>query len=366
VGSVRFLSAFLFVLCLQVPVRASSQTPSKVEPTGGHQVAESAATTTGNQSKAISLDVEAADKTGAPISDLHAEDFKVLDNGHPQNITSVQAVGFRGPQNGAPVEVILAIDAINMGKEALTEEFDWLHRYLDGKGGQLDLPTSFVFLEDQTIKTQNHPTRDGAALARYLDSNRPGFRALRTSTNGWGEVQREEISLKALDYLAAEAGKRPGRKLLIWISPGWRTGNDPNTRAIGKSEQSLFARIITVWDELRKAQMTLDMIDPTISGGRVFDFNYQPFLKGVSEARNAEYGHLLLPALAAQSGGQVLYGYSDLPSLIDRCVADGSSYYVVTYDIPQASHADEFHAIEIKINRPGVAARTRAGYYAQP
>jgi len=361
---VRFLLLSVLVLCLHAAVGAGSQGPSKIESTGGPQ--PSAAVANGDRSKTISLDVEAADKAGAPVSDLRPEDFKVLDNGGSQNITSVQTLSPKGEPNGAPVEIILAIDAINMGKVALTEEFDWLRKYLDGKGGQLDLPTSFVFLEDQTIKTQSHPTRDAAALARYLDSNRPGFRALRTSTNGWGEVQREEISLKALDYLAVEAAKRPGRKILIWISPGWDTGNDPNTRGIGKSEKSLFARIVTVWDELRKAQMTLDMIDPTISGGRVFDFNYQAFLKGASEVRDAEYGHLLLAALAAQSGGQVLYGYSDLPALIDRCAADGSSYYVVTYDLPPASRSDEYHAVEVKIDRPGVAARTRGGYYAQP
>lgn len=359
-----FFSAILLVLWLYVPARAGSQIPSKAEPTGGQPVAEFAAPTTG---KTISLDVEAVDKTGAPISGLHAGDFTILDNGQPQNITSIRAITLKGAQNPAPVEIILAIDAINIGKEALTEEFDWLHKYLGGKGGQLDLPTSFAFFEDRTIKMQNHPSRDAAAMARYLDSNRPGFRALRTWSNGWGDVEREEICLKALEYLATQGEKRPGRKLLLWIGPGWGSGNDPNAHGIGaKEQQGLFAGIVTAWDELRKAQMTLDMIDPTISSGRIFDFNYKSFLKGVPEARHAEYGYLLLPALATQSGGQVLYGSSDLPALIDRCVADASSYYVVTYDLPLASHANEYHAIEIKIDQPGVTTRTRVGYYAQP
>ena len=109
-----------------------------------------------------------------------------------------------------------------------------------GKAANFDLPTSFVFLEDQTIKTQSHPTRDAAALARYLDSNRPGFRALRTSTNGWGEVRREEISLKALDYLAFEAAKRPGRKILIWISPGGTPGTI-RTRVGSESRKGAFS-----------------------------------------------------------------------------------------------------------------------------
>ena len=143
-------------------------------------------------------------------------------------------------------------------------------------------------------------------------------------------------------------------------------GPDPNERSVGKSQQKLFDGIVAVRDKLRKARVTLEMIDPTISGGRIFNFNYQPFVKGVSEARNAKYGDLMLPVLVAQSGGQVLYGSTDLPGLIERSIADAGPYYVVTYDPPPALHASEYHAVEIKVDRPGVETRTRTGYYAHP
>jgi VWFA-related protein len=337
-----------------------------MEPMGRPPVAEPAAVATSQPSRTISLDVEVADKNGASVADLHTDDFTVLDNRQQQSIASVQAVGITSAQREAPAEVILAIDAINVGKEMLIQEFDWLHKYLDGKGPQLDLPTSFAFLEDQAFTMQNHPTRDAAALARFLESNRPGLRALRTSSGRWGAVERERISLHALEHLAAQAEKRPGRKLLLWIGPGWGSGGDAGGRMIGKGQQNLFTVIVSVWNELRDARITLDMVDPTVSGGRIFDFNYKVFLKGASEPRNAVYGDLLLPALAAQSGGQVLYGSTDLPGLIDRCVADAHSYYVVTYVMPPAARANEYHAVDIKIGQPGASARTRAGYYAQP
>ena len=248
----------------------------------------------------------------------------------------------------------------------MIQEFDWLHEYLHQSGKQLALPTSFAFLEDPNVTLQNHPTRDTDALARFLDKNRTGFRALRTSSGGWGEIEREQISLSELRSIAAQAEQRPGRKILLWIGPGWGEGPDPNARPIGKTRLKLLNEIIAESDELRTARITLEMVDPTISGGRIFNFNYEPFVKGVSDARNAEFGHLMLPALAARSGGQVLYGSTDLPALIDRCVADASSFYVVTYVPPPASRANEYHAIEIKIDRPDVVARTRAGYYAEP
>ena len=363
---VRTLSAPLVVLVLSAPWLAYSQAPAAMKLTGNQPPADSRPTAIADRSHSISFDVAALDKTGAPIVGLKAEDFTVFDNSRQQDLLSVDAITRTSVQPEDPVEVILAIDAVNAGKEALTEEFDWLHKYLDNSGKQLALPTSFAFLQDQNVTMQNHPTRDTAELSRFLDSNRTGFRALRTSSGGWGEIEREQISLNELNSIAAKVEKRPGRKLLLWIGPGWGEGPDPDARPIGKAQMKLFNQIVGEWDTLRKARVTLDVIDPTISGGRIFNFNYQPFVKGASVARDAQYGHLMLPALAAQSGGQVLYGSTDLPGLIDRCVADANSYYVVTYDMPAARHEDEYHAIEVKVDRPGVVARTRAGYYAQP
>jgi VWFA-related protein len=70
--------------------------------------------------------------------------------------------------------------------------------------------------------------------------------------------------------------------------------------------------------------------------------------------------------LATQSGGQVLFGNNDLASLIDRCVRDATSYYVVSYKPPVAGHANEYHALDVQVDRPGLKVHTRTGYYAQP
>jgi len=90
------------------------------------------------------------------------------------------------------------------------------------------------------------------------------------------------------------------------------------------------------------------------------------YVKGVSDPNHVDLGDLSLPVLATQTGGQVLMGSSDLTSLIDRCIADAKTYYVLTYNPPPAAHPDEYHGIEVKVDRPGLTARTRTGYYSQP
>jgi hypothetical protein len=73
-----------------------------------------------------------------------------------------------------------------------------------------------------------------------------------------------------------------------------------------------------------------------------------------------------LQVLAAQSGGLVLNSTNDLASAIADCVSDADAFYVLSFDSARADHANEFHALEVKVDKPGLTARTRMGYYAQP
>jgi VWFA-related protein len=186
---------------------------------------------------------------------------------------------------------------------------------------------------------------------------------LKNSTGLDGGEEREMTSLKALQYLCEKSSGRPGRKLLIWISPGWSGISDPVWLGSQKEQQKTFDGIVLHTNSLREARLTLDSIDPTTN---IPDSYYKRFLKGAIEPKKADYGHLLLQVLATQSGGQVLAGNVELPALIDRCVADASAYYIVTYNRPPAARDDEYHEIEVQVQKPGLKSRTRTGYYAQP
>jgi hypothetical protein len=79
---------------------------------------------------------------------------------------------------------------------------------------------------------------------------------------------------------------------------------------------------------------------------------------------------LALAVLAVQSGGLVLNGSNDLPAAMANEIAqsagDARSFYVLTFQAAQAEHANEYHNLQVKIDQPGVTARTRTGYYARP
>jgi hypothetical protein len=118
---------------------------------------------------------------------------------------------------------------------------------------------------------------------------------------------------------------------------------------------------------LREAHATLDSIDPLgmDDAGGLGNVYYQNFLEGVPSANKFQSGDLTLGVIAVQSGGQVLNRSNNVASLVASCVADAKAYYTLSFDSSAADHPDEYHSLEVKIDKPGLIARTRTGYYAQ-
>ena len=51
---------------------------------------------------------------------------------------------------------------------------------------------------------------------------------------------------------------------------------------------------------------------------------------------------------------------------IASAVADANSFYVLTFEGLVGDGPNEYHSLEIKLDKPGLKVRTRTGYYAQP
>ena len=336
----------------------ASEAQKKVVP------AESTAVATGNTNPAMTLDVVVTDKSGAPVAGLQPEDFKLLDNKQPVSLASVRETRGFGPHADPPVEVFLVIDAINVRFLARANQRQWLTDFLKEDGKELPLPTSLAVLTDNGIEEQNRPTRDGNDLLRVLDASYAGFRQIHGYEGLQGALLREEESLKALNVFAVQQSKRPGRKLFIWLGAGWGVASNPSWTGGPKKLQRIYDYIALLSTALREARMTLYEVIPASGVGR--GDIYKTYVKGVYDPKHADLGDLSLPVLATQTGGQVLIGSSDLPALIDRCIADARAYYQLTFIPPPASHPDEYHGIEVVVDKPGLKARTRAGYYSQP
>ena len=312
----------------------------------------------------ITLDVVAADRTGQTLPGLQQQDFTLLDNKQPQKITAFHAVA--GPTVDPPVEVILVVDEVNSSFHDVVIARQQIEKFLGQNSGELIRPVSIVFFTDSGA-TGTTPSRDAKAVIADLNQNEHGLRNTKRSQGIYGAVERLNLSLHTLGQIADYETPRPGRKLLVWISPGWTYLSSPRVEPLSSTDQQkLFHSVVAVSNGLRRARITLYNVNPLDPGSGVLKQYYKDFSKGVSTARDVRVGNLALQVLAYQSGGMVLNTSNDLAAEIATCVNDANAYYVLSFDGAAGDAPNEYHALEVKINKPGVEARTRSGYYAQP
>ena len=362
----RFFRLFFFLLLPLAVVLGQNASPPELKPrpTGPAEVRPHPTPSRAQ----ISLYVQVADKSGVPIHGLQKQDFTLLDDDQPQNILSFQAVDGGAPTTAdLPVEIVLVVDAVNASFQAVTYERTEIRKFLLQNGGKLAHPVSLIIFSDAGTKIQDGSSRDGNALAALYDEYQTGLRSITRSQGFYGATERFDMSLKAINSLAAYEGTRPGRKLMIWISPGWPLLSGPNIELSGKDEQQLFNSVVAASDALRQANLTVYSVDPL----GLADFGtrtsfYEEFLKGVASPKRAVYGNLGLQVLAVQSGGRVLNTTNDLTTAIANCAGDANAFYVLSFDAPPADHADEYHSLRVTVDKSGAKARTRTGYYAQP
>jgi VWFA-related protein len=316
----------------------------------------------------MTLDVVVTDQSGKPVSGLQQQDFTLLDNKQPSKIVSFHAVEGGAATPDPPVEIILLVDEINTTISKLAFERNEMEKFLRQNDAELARPASMVFLSDSGVMVGNTSTRDGNAIIADLEQKKFGLRTIGRSQGLYGAGDRFHLSFHTLERLADYEAAKPGRKLMVWISPGWPLLSTPDVVMNPKQRQGLFNSIVGISDRLRRARMTLYAVDPlgTDDEDRMRTYVYENFLKPVRKAGQVEPGNLALQVLAAQSGGRVLYANNDVAGEIEACVADANTFYVLSFDGLPGDGPNEYHALEIKIDKPGLKARTRSGYYAQP
>jgi VWFA-related protein len=327
--------------------------------------AQEASPATPSSTDTINLDVVVTPKSGPPVSGLQQQGFTVLDNKVPQTIVSFKAV--RGRE--APIEVVLVLDDVNTGLEHIAFERSEIDKFLKTDGGQLAHPLALAFLADAGLKVQDDFSSDGNALSAALDQYTLGLHSILRSGGIYSAVERFEVSMKGLFELGTHEAGRPGRKIILWISPGWPLLSGPGAQEQldAKQQQQIFSDIVGLSTLLRKGRVTLYSIDPLGSadfGGRAF--YWQTFAKGISKPNQTEWGDLALQVIATQSGGLALTGSNDITASVKQCLADTQAYYEISFAPPLDQKRDEYHHIEIHLADKKLTARTRQGYYTQP
>ena len=378
----------------------------------------------------VLVDVIATNGKGQPVVDLTAEDFLVSEDGHPQIVRSfslqqpapdradVQTVSqpltpgvvtnIPRHKNGAIWSVIV-LDALN---SPMLEQSDTRQQLLKVLEKLPDQPVAIYVLGARLRLIQDFSS-DPAVLKQaiaglknkasvLLDNPKGGHEGERYPAAFYGVLpeqakasilrwegegtasrtrDRLQITLEALNAIAANLKPLPGRKNLIWVSEGFPFAIEPG--GVVRAHESVSGRDYTVAvskiaNALFDSQVAIYPID---SRGMVLSQVYDPASRGydaigrpeseiglkstVSEQNNnLDVTHSSMQEIAERTGGKAFYNRNEIGNAIVESMNDGATYYTLSYSPSNRDWNGKFRRISVKSRRSGLKLRYRLGYFA--
>ncbi len=345
----------------------------------------------------VVVDVVATDNSGRVISDIQADDLKLLEDGTQQKISSftfhppgktdvVSSISLppnvvtNAPAFHASSLNVMLFDTVNgdFGEQAYVKE--QLLKYFSQ--AQLSHPIALFAMESHLVMLHDFTT-DPAALkssvekfrppARFINGETATSRASAFTTFGDAHTSERDIAttLNELNALAKTLSGYPGRKNLIWLSEGFPLSLFPdnniktssNTCAAagcgtglahsdvegtGHGDYKDYAFLVKkVSDALMNAQVAVYVVDAGVVG---------------KDERMAS--HDTMRDMADRTGGKAFLNTNNLAASMTSSVDDGSTYYTLEYYPSNKTWDGKFRTIQINSSRPGVKMRYRQGYYA--
>ena len=244
------------------------------------------------------------------------------------------------------------------------------------------------------INGMSPPTRDGPGNTNASPGSEMIDSLLKLKTPGSEATQfRDDIftvgTLGAINFILRGLRELPGRKSIILFSDGFRMyDEDQGTRRILDSMNRLVdlanrASVVIHTVDARGLQ-TLgltaadNLAGPLAPGNSNFGANNGDplpgqWVQGISsdlQSRRSDFRATQqgLGFLSQQTGGMFIRNNNDIEGSIGRVLSNDKGYYLLGYRPGESTFNDEgkrsgFHHIEVKVKRPGLTVRTRAGFY---
>ncbi len=273
------------------------------------------------------------------VTDLNKENFKVFDDGVPQEITS-----FSQPTD-LPLRIGMVLDTSNSIRERLKFE--------------QDAAIDFIFNALRRGKDQAFLMTfdDGPQIIKDFTGDTGEIRDTILQQRAGGGTSLYDAVYAASDHLLKSSPLPPGpnsdvRRVLVVISDG---DDNSSNRSRGESvEMSQRAGVIIYSISTSTDWVTAgDQKDPA---------------KRISRKYEKDEGDRVMEQLATETGGRAFFPYEvdDLgQSFLD--IGDELRHqYALAYSPAGRSADGKYHTIQIQTDRKDVIVRARKGYYSVP
>ena len=322
--------------------RASEQKELKVRGSGAQSAVAFPVEFSGDtvtfraDTRLVSLSVSVTDEDGAPVTDLMPNEFEVLERGVRQPIETAQLEARR---------------------------------------------TNLVLLLDWSGSTKAHRELSKGIVLRFAEMLRPDdriavhvmvktrFQLVSELTSSRDELVRNLSSLVILQALDADQGASPIYDSLVLSYAQELPSYRGEHNVLVAITDGLDNRSWVSFDKLcRAASEMRAVIYPIVLHGLRSMRTTWGTKPGVNyRAEHADAARLRLQLLAEASGGKLFPAASmaDLEPVYPQFAREMKSLYTVTY-YPKNQRLDgKWRKLQVKVRRPDVQVRTRAGYFAK-
>jgi Ca-activated chloride channel homolog len=263
------------------------------------------------------------------VTDLDQSDFKILEDGAPQEIR------YFGRDTDLPLRIGILLDTSNSIRPRLEFEkdaaMDFLQHVIRRNQDQ-----AFLMTFDNEPEVIQDYTGDLALLTDAIRKQRAGGG---TALNDAIYLAAEKLSRAPLPKVNPEV-----RRVLVVISDG---DDNLSDHALSESvEAAIRAEAAIYCISTNTDWLAIDGDKP--------------------RKMHVEGGDKVLEQFADQSGGRVFYPYKvdDLAQSFVDIGTELRSQYFIAYSPTNVQSTGQYHKIEVETDRKGLNVRTRKGYYA--
>lgn len=316
---------------LQTPTPAPNATPPVLQPEPGQEVDEDEVVKV--DTSLVNLNVRVIDRANRPVNDVRQEEFKIFEDGVPQQI-------FSFTRAEVPISYGVVVDNSGSMKNQLEKVID----------------------ATRTIIEQNKPG-DETFLERFVSSDEIAILQDFTAN--------QEDLIDALDKMHTEGGQTAVLDAVYLAADhvGKHKRGDPLTdkrrRALilvtDGEDRSSFYKQAELFEFLRENDVQIYVI------GFVNELDTQGgFIRKSSKDKSVN----LLNKLATETGGRAFYptSLSELPGIANEITKDLRTQYVVSYSPTNKRRDGTFRKVNVRIEDAGKRdkriAVTRPGYTA--
>ena len=312
----------------------------------------------------VNLNVSATDRAGRAIPDLTKDDFTVYEDGVPQPIS------FFAPQQ-SPFNLVLLIDLSGSMRDEIDLIRETAIHFLEVISS-LDSVAVVSFTTDVVVVS--HLTKDrgdlrdsvdfmlapaggtafydalGYALVEVLRKVKGQRNAVIAITDGEDNALQSRLALRAVGMSIAQGSFLAFEDLLE-----------------GAAENDALIYPIHLAPAPPPAVSMSSQTTPSGKAAPTVQIQTSAEPRKLSTSFLTEIAKTQLQSLADASGGRFYHAdrIEDLKGVFEQVAAELRTVYSVAYTPTNLNFDGSFRRIRLHVNRPGVAIRTRPGYYGR-